>query len=800
MLKRTSVLKKTSVPEKTNVPEKTSNFIPQIPTGLIWLSAVMLQLARFEWQFNWACWLLKPLLAMLILGITYFIVRRYAISKAGLIICLVLWLTAVISEVTFRNLGWGEPLELSIFELLLAVGIAGTFVDSILAKRTTVLVSIFLASFLFFINPSFPVAVAGAVFTLAVIISLLRTYWREIEGVEMDRVFVRGNRSAFAVPLLVIWVLAVLATGLSTVPVVTRFNSTYSPFSGGESWADMFAMSGVGDGQALVAATQTAQTEGPVDSDIFVESKKRSLYDIVSDEYGETKKSRKHTPMSSAVSLDTQKMQKNHLRLAQAEKNAATFTLCREAKGDRKIPDDLSSDALFLVNRQGPLVLKMSTYDTFDGQQWSHSKKTAQEIYSVLDSSKGDWFCLKRNPFREALRSAQRLSISIIHLQAEEVPTPPLLEAWSIRQINRRDFYGFSDEQLAMNIGNTVPEFTQVSMVRHGFVNPTQVTAVCNDQGKANVPIDSGWKEFQTQAEKNISDFPTLSWTQVEQVQKYLRDNFSLRERDDSVVSTDSAASPLTQFWETKSGQDYHFATAAVAMLRGLGFSARLAQGFYLSPESYDERSKKSAVFNRDIHTWVEVEVETGVWLPLEVTPGYLSTPESKTLIDHLVEATINLAGWFWHHPGAAFFMGMLSLVVWLQRKKFFAYWRWLEWQLRVLLFPAQAVRWTLNWSNASLPKSLLRDGYEPVGNWIQRVARLSGVPERIASAFLDSVNCELYSSRSVSLATIPGHRRSTACCLAWIQSLRVFKQKLPSNPMDLQETSRGNRFDTGVQ
>ena len=71
--------------------------------------------------------------------------------------------------------------------------------------------------------------------------------------------------------------------------------------SGGDRWSDDFAREGVGDGNQVRAASDIAQSFGPVDSNIFMESDKPTLFDVATDLYGLPRKP-KH--LSRAVSLE----------------------------------------------------------------------------------------------------------------------------------------------------------------------------------------------------------------------------------------------------------------------------------------------------------------------------------------------------------------------------------------------------------------------------------------------------------------------------------------------------------------
>lgn len=789
--------------------ETTQRRLESFPPHLIWLSLGMLHLARFQWQFNGMAWAFKPVLMLTILGALHVGLRWMTPQrKAGIILTALLTCT-IGSEILLRYLGCGEPLELVVMELFGMLGITGLFCHQALARKLTSIISVFLATFLFFIDFSLPTSCAGLVFLAVLLGWLIHSYWVGIEGTSIDRVSISRRRWVFTLPILIFSLCLATFASLLQIPAVAHLNSKYSPFSGGEAWADAYAMSGIGDGEALVAATESAQSEGPVDSDLFMESKKRSLYDIVSDEYGEAKKPQQNQEMNFAVSLSAEKMQKNHKRLAQAQKNSATFSISREASGKREQPSDLTSDALLLVDQRGPLVLKLNTFDTFDGQEWSLRQRQWESIYGFTRSEENDWYCLKRNPQQATLRSLQTSVVSIIHLESEAVPTPPILEAWSIRQVNRREMYRVADDQLMMNIGNALPEFTQISLVRHGFVKPATVSDHCLQTEPGVGDDDPGWQQFNRQAFALVHNLPRGSWQRVERIQDYLRNQFSLQRVASAGTASESAKqllepsprhpieSPLLSFWKRKVGDDYHFATAGIAMLRAAGFRCRLAQGFYVSPDRFDPRTGKSTVGTSDLHTWVELEAESGVWLPVEVSPGFLETPESRSIWDLAFDSILRISWWCLNHPVmAAALLFSIGLVAWFRDHLRRHFW-WVWWRLQIQLYPEQAVRWTLNWCRRSLPVTFQRAPSEPVGRWIERVARHWGIGREMASWMAMMFNRDLYATKDGSTANRMVDKRLPLICREWVSVLsrppKIYNGLEPStvlqDPCDLQRT-----------
>lgn len=743
---------------------------------LVSYAIAMLHAARFQWQFHFAAWCVKPigLLLLLLAMSSYFRMRPSRYQAAAVFVLLTL--ASLTTEVALRFTGLGEPAELVILELLAAIGLSSLFVAGPIPQRIASAVAVFLAAFLYFVDYSWTTAVMGSCFVAFLIGGMARHYWSKISQNRIhNQPSIRRQHPRWYPLGFSLLPLLLLGWGSLQIPSVARLQSRYSPFSGGDSLADAYAMSGIGDGEALVAATENAQTEGPVDSELFIESQKRSLYDIVSDEYGEARKPKPTQEMNYAVSVAAEKMQKNHSRLAQAHNNSATFSLNRtRARGKRKTPSDLESSALFLVDRQGPMVVKLRTFDWFDGNQWSHGPgPRSQTMHAVVPTTENDWFCLKRSPESQTLRGLSSFTISIIHLVSNDVPTPPLLEAWSIRQVNRPDLYRVQQDQLSMNLGNTIPEFVQIHLVCHGFVKPSYLSCSHVSQVSAQTEInDSGADMFQTVARDLVTEVPALSWQRVRLIQQFLRENFRLVSRDAAIesVTKEPTASALQEFWDRRVGDDFHFATSACVMLREAGIHCRLAQGFYVSPDSFDAKSKKSAVVARDTHTWVEIETEPGIWVPAEFTPGYLEMPEAKNWRDHLVSAALSCASWAKTHPWQVVSLLALLFTVWIFRRRLNQQCSWIWWSILITLFPSRCVHWTWNWTQQVVPRTDRPNDAEPPAEWIRRLTAQRSEAVEQGRQFASLLNSELYAVQLTSRTTL---RQQLQCCRDWVRHWR---------------------------
>jgi hypothetical protein len=158
---------------------------------------------------------------------------------------------------------------------------------------------------------------------------LMARYWNSIEG---------GFVASENIPLIRMRV-AILLGIASTAGLVLWLATTvgreavsldgFMPTSGGRERADSSARQGVGDGDMLVAARDEAFTFGAVDTDLFLDSEVPSMYDLVSEVYGET--SNKKRKMARAISLN-QQIKENEREGTESKTNSREFSALRKPR------------------------------------------------------------------------------------------------------------------------------------------------------------------------------------------------------------------------------------------------------------------------------------------------------------------------------------------------------------------------------------------------------------------------------------------------------------------------------------
>ena len=116
---------------------------------------------------------------------------------------------------------------------------------------------------------------------------LVGNHWEGLESRSAERIeWSVGPRWTYIAFGALAFAGSALALG-DRVPVWRKLQAELMPTSGGTTGKDSGARSGVGNGDALVAARNHATSFGAVETDMFLDSEKPSLFDVFSDEFGE---------------------------------------------------------------------------------------------------------------------------------------------------------------------------------------------------------------------------------------------------------------------------------------------------------------------------------------------------------------------------------------------------------------------------------------------------------------------------------------------------------------------------------
>jgi transglutaminase-like putative cysteine protease len=581
------------------------------------------------------------------------------------------WTVApIIFEVAGRQVGVGDAPEL--VQLLCvqnAALIAAAYGHRWRCQQIATLLSAFLALFAIVIGSNRAVFVLAGLFGVMMLWWLMARYWERVRRTQAasqtDRCLPMRSTVLGAVALIALLLLATLGTTRASTYVLRGF----MPSSGGNRWSDEFARSGVGDGDAMVAAEEDAMSFGPVESELFLESEMPSLYDIASDMYGEPPKPNKKS--QRAIALTGVPMKEKEQRIAKTERSGREFsTVRRKVERERETLEDRDAAALLYLVGRVPLHLALERYDTFDGRQWTHSGPREQQPDICLNMTGGKpWMHVKCVGMSPVYRGQVPHALKIINLKTARIPSPPHLTAVHIDKVDQIDFFGWTkDGALYMPVREHLPQLAVLHLRSQGVnLEPLRKADFSTHLPRSDVPGDR--HDLISIAAQWTRGVPR-GWRQVEAIVARLRSGFEV---DRDATAPEDCQNVVAYFLKAHRGPDYMFATTAAMLLRQLGYPTRLVTGFYARSDRYDHRAGQTAVLAEDVHVWAEVKIDGSTWIPIEPTPGYDPPRESLTWPQRLSQAWQVTRQWCATHAWSLVAVLSAAVVLWATRV------RWLD-------------------------------------------------------------------------------------------------------------------------
>ena len=405
-------------------------------TSVIFLAMLaMLITQTFRFTSHWSGWvvLLETSLTLLTIFALSRIFQRCQVNltesmKPHLLCHLAMIILPMAVQVITRSLGVGDPNELVLLNMVQNIALAlAALPSSHKSLQRSALLNGFLVLFVTAMTDNSLIWAASVVFAAFGLWWLMCSYWERLE----TKFAAATNRT---IPLRPVLIALATLTGLGAitiasvgVPRTVMVLAGFMPTSGGDKYPDPNARSGVGEGDMMIAAEDSAFSFGPVDSEILLESKMPSLYDVASDQYGEAKiKKQINKELSQAISLTADRLRHNHKKTASSEQAARQFsTLRRLSKQRRTSPDERKSTALFHIAGNSPLHLITQRFDSFDGIEWTHSGLQSAPASTSLSSVDGKpWLMINRQS-DEVLRGKQSHTLRIINLKSKQYQVPP---------------------------------------------------------------------------------------------------------------------------------------------------------------------------------------------------------------------------------------------------------------------------------------------------------------------------------------------------------------------------------------
>ncbi|MEM9185796.1 MAG: transglutaminase-like domain-containing protein [Planctomycetota bacterium] len=633
-----------------------SKLLVNVTLALVVLATLLLQVALYEKQMViWPGWV-QLALAVAVASSAARLCRPgsgLAVTAMAVLALLPIAWAGVITPL----LGYGDPFEVCLAYFLrnLMLGLAATR-SSARAQHFAGLSSLFLVMFSFLCSMTVTTTALLVGYSLLGMWWLLGCYWDGIQGRFADRteqaIPVRPALGAIGVVVL----LVVAALPIAGQSRVTRALSGFMPSSGGNRWTDNSAFSGVGDGDQMVAAKDSASSFGPVDSDLFLESKMPSLYDVFN-EFGEPRKRDKSAGRRRAIPLAASAMQRNHERLGENQRASREFDTVRNptSKSQASSRDQLSA-ALLQVRGRVPVHLGLRAYDTWDGRLLS-SSGAGETTYRKLDQNSPDgraWMRLSIVLPDPPFNYTELHQVRVINLKTKRIPAPPNPTAVNLDYLHDPDF--FTDEEdgvLAIN-ASQLPQLTVLTIESQRTPRAAAPDLVRSAAAESHL---KGLAEAWT-------DGVEPGWLQVEAICARLREEYQL---DPTATAPEGCDEPVDYFLhDSRRGPDYLFATSAALLARSLGYETRVRSGLYAHPQNYDSLTDLTSVYKEDAHFWLEVrasagfafnadsERRSGCWLTVDPCPGYevLTTPD--TWLTRLRRSVADMAKSLVAHPASA--------------------------------------------------------------------------------------------------------------------------------------------------
>ncbi len=426
-------------------------------------------------------------------------------------------------------------------------------------------------------------------------------------------------------PLAAILLLIVACTGLGRLGPKRTLGmlGQWVASSGGNLGFRVNAREGVGDGADSAGTGEAADSTGFSDGDTFRESKLPSLYDVMTEVYGDPQPP-EVLERTIALSPRKVKFKKGH-EVSDSGQAGRRFALLRRHQKSRRHLKDLHADALFYVEGRTPLHLRSEVFSHFDGVEW-YGSSLAETTSPGVKMTEGCWMHPIKGAADGGHDNTTEHKIKIGTLASSVIPIPAHVKCFRVGLVDEPGFFKWH-EQGILHMIRSIPTTTVIDV--HTCISGLDRSLSTASVQQAPSQRDSGVggnvfvdRQVALLAREWTDDVPQ-GWDQIEAIITHLRRNCRLNENY-APPGEPFAQDPTRDFLEhTRSGRDYDFASAAAVMLTALGYEARMAGGYYVDPDHFDSRSNHTPVHASDIHFWCEVRATNDAWLIVESTPGY---------------------------------------------------------------------------------------------------------------------------------------------------------------------------------
>lgn len=435
-------------------------------------------------------------------------------------------------------------------------------------------------------------------------------------------------------------VLIVLATAVGGGRDAVRSLGGFMPSSGGDGsgWSDPYARDGVGDGDALVAGSENVQSFAPIEDAPFLADDKPSLYDVFDDTLNEPYPPKKQ---DRAVALQPDELiQRRCEQLAQTQKAGREFSTHRKGGRPKAHVADRDSPALLFVAGRTPLHLRMETFDLFDGVKWyPEMVREPTQPFRAVETHGRTW--IQPSTITRGLDlfadEGESHAVKVVNLNTDRVPTPLHLTGVAIDKVRQPDFFEWAQGSIVRLDRESIPPLTVINVASRTIDRRRiegEIRYLGNSgQNNTHLPSSIDQSQIASLAHDWTANLPR-GWQQVEAITARLKSEYV---HDPSAGSPEECRSPVEHFlFNSRRGRSDQFATAAAVLLRSLGYSTRLVNGFYANPRDYVHQLRHTPILDDDAHVWCEVYLSAGIWATVEPTPGYEVLDPPQGLWDHV--------------------------------------------------------------------------------------------------------------------------------------------------------------------
>lgn len=560
------------------------------------------------------------------------------------------------------------------------------------------------------------------------------------------------------------------------------------PSSGGDSRGDLYARDGLGDGELLVAGKYDIRSFAPLENAPFMSSDDPSLYDIMSDTYDDEGEISKNIDRAIGLRLQDQKIEE--MELPDAENINRHFSTAREQKtGEQKKSDGIDSAALLHVSGRTPLHLRMETFDIFDGVNWFSEPfdDAYRKTFSLKERFEKPYIVVDNKAYTLSQDCKNELHVvTNVHLKSNQVPAPLHLKEIHIDLVDRIDMFDWAQESIVKLDRKEMPRLVPIHLISHF---PDRKLMTYRDGKYARLPLQkkhyialpelSVTDEIRKRASEIVAGIKD-DWERIKRIEAYHRETF---QHDRSITFDGKEELPLARFLnETKAGPDYLIATSAALMLRSLGYSTRLVNGFYASPENYELKSDHTPVLADDVHFWVEVKVgpSPSDWCTLEPTVGYEILGPPRSLYEKSVEALLLATYWVGRHWLFSLLVVVCAAGIYYYRYPItdFVVTGWLHRfrprdQRRLLFRTLWLLEFRGRGSGQKRPTTM------SLNQWLRLQAENVTISSHCLADLAHYVNWATFAPRSTDDSSIPDSNQILVCCQQIINEAR-WKQPSP--------------------